>query len=178
MDMRSEGAIWLLRDRLPDWDLGIVTVSEAHSSIEQMWHGIDPSHDLRDTPSAPVARDGLRAIYVSIDDLVGSLVQTFPDAEVVLFAMHGMGTNNADLASMVLLGELLFRKQFRRAYMRTPSWSAHLPNGVPSLPNGSRGISSWKRSSHPCGNTNRRHRGLARISRIALMKRLKSNGCR
>jgi predicted AlkP superfamily phosphohydrolase/phosphomutase len=137
VDVRSEGAIWLLRDRLPDWDLGIVIVSEAHSSIEQMWHGIDPSHDLRDSASAPAARDGLRAIYGAIDDLIGSLMQTFPDAEVVLFAMHGMGTNDADLASMVLLGELLFRNQFGCAYMRTPTWSSHLPNGVPSLPDGS-----------------------------------------
>ena len=136
VEVRSEGATWLLRDRLPDWDLAIVTVSEAHSAIEQMWHGIDPHHDLRDIASASAARDGLRAIYVAIDNLVGSLVQTFPDAEVVLFAMHGMGTNNADLPSMVLLGELLFRKQFGRAYMRTPSWPSHLPNGVPLLRDG------------------------------------------
>jgi hypothetical protein len=35
---------------------------------------------------------------------------------------------------MALLGELLFRKRFGRAYMRTPQWKLRLPSGVPLLP--------------------------------------------
>jgi predicted AlkP superfamily phosphohydrolase/phosphomutase len=131
---RAAASRWLLRERIPDWDLATIVVSEAHSAIEQMWHGIDPHHDLKDHPSAPAARAGVRGVYVAIDDMIGLLMSAFPDAEVVVWAMHGMGTNNADLPSMVLLGELLFRKRFGRPYMRTPSWPGRLPSGVPSLP--------------------------------------------
>jgi predicted AlkP superfamily phosphohydrolase/phosphomutase len=134
VDVRTAASLWLLRERLPDWDLGMVVVSEAHSAIEQMWHGIDPHHDLKDTASVPAARKAVRDVYVAIDNLIGSLTGAFPDAEIVVWAMHGMGTNNADLASMVLLGELLFRKRFGRPYMRTPRWPLRLPSGVPSLP--------------------------------------------
>ena len=39
--LRAKVAMWLLAERLPDWELGIVTVSEAHSAIEGLWHGVD-----------------------------------------------------------------------------------------------------------------------------------------
>ncbi|HUJ46350.1 MAG TPA: hypothetical protein VLV55_04405 [Rhizomicrobium sp.] len=134
VDVRAASAAWLLKERLPEWDLAMVVVSEAHSAIEQMWHGIDRQHDVSGAPSAAAARNGLHAIYAAIDDLTGLLMDEFPDADVVLFAMHGMGSNGADIASMALLGELLFRKRFGRPYMREEAWAARLPSGAPALP--------------------------------------------
>src|SRR5262249_2218858 len=134
----AASAAWVLTERLPEWDLAMVVVSEAHSAIEQMWHGIDRNHDVAAAPSAIAARNGLHAIYTAIDDLIGLLVKELPDTDVVLFAMQGMGSNGADIVSMALLGELLFRKRFGRPYMREESWPAHLPSDAPALPdNGS-----------------------------------------
>jgi len=51
----------------------------------------------------------MRSVYTAIDRLVGELVEAFPDAIVVAFTMHGMGTNHSDVPSMALIGELMAR---------------------------------------------------------------------
>ena len=43
---RSKIALWLLKERFPDWELGLIHVSEAHSVIEALWHGVDEEHPL------------------------------------------------------------------------------------------------------------------------------------
>src|SRR5262249_10361134 len=126
-------ARWLLRERTPDWDLAAVVVSESHSAIEPMWHGVDPGHPLHGVPSAAVAREGLRRIYTAIDDLIGTLEAACTGATRVLFALHGMGRNEADVAGMVLLGELLYRHSFGEPYLRERVWKAHTAEGVPLL---------------------------------------------
>lgn len=120
---RRNSACWLLSERIPDWDLAIVTVSEAHSAIEMAWHGIAPDHPLKDHPSASAGRQGLHAVYREIDKLVGEFSTLFPDADIVLFSMHGMGTNDADVAAMSLFPELLYRHRFGRPYMRNDVWN-------------------------------------------------------
>ena len=131
-EMRGDVATWLLKERLPDWDLGIVVGGEAHSGVEAMWHGIDPDHPLHDLPSAQPAREALRAIYRAIDGEVDKLVRATPDASHVVFAMHGMGTNDADPPSMVLLPELLYRRAFNESYLRPGRWRVN-GHGVPLL---------------------------------------------
>lgn len=131
--VRADIAKWLLGTRLPDWDLSIVVVSETHSSAEPLWHGIDPEHPLHGVPSAAIARDGLRRIYIAVDALIGTLRDTFPDATTMLFAMHGMGSNDSDVPAMVLLPELLYRHAFGRPHMSERQWAGALPSGVPLL---------------------------------------------
>jgi len=114
--VRTRVARWLYRERLPDWDLALLTVSEAHSAIEGLWHGIDPSHPLHLCPSAVAAADAIRSVYSAIDDLIGELRSAFSDATVVVFSMHGMGPNRSDAGSMLLLAELLYRIAFGRVY--------------------------------------------------------------
>jgi predicted AlkP superfamily phosphohydrolase/phosphomutase len=77
---RSKVAEWLFSERLPDWDLGLVVISEYHSAIEAMWHGVDPDHPLHDMPSATPARVAVEKIYEAADRMVGALVAKFPDA--------------------------------------------------------------------------------------------------
>lgn len=129
---RSDAARWLLTQRLPDWDLGVVVVSESHSAIEPLWHGIDPRHPLHGAPSAPAARDALRSVYVAIDGLVGELLRAVPDAAVMVFAMHGMGANHADVPAMLLLPELLYRSAFGKPYAQAKAWPLQA-GGVPVL---------------------------------------------
>ncbi len=50
--LRSGIAQWLMAERLPDWELAIIVVSEFHSALEALWHGWDKSHPLNGLPSA------------------------------------------------------------------------------------------------------------------------------
>ena len=107
-EVRSRASRWLLKERLPDWDLGIVVISECHSAVEPLWHGVDANHPLHALESAPPAAAALRKVYAAIDHMIGDLHQTFSDAILVLVAMHGMGPNDSDVPAMVLLPELLY----------------------------------------------------------------------
>ena len=131
--LRTEIASWLIGERLPDWELALITVSEAHSAIEGLWHGIDENHPLHDVPSSKVAGAGVRAVYRAIDDLIARLHAAFPDATLVVFSMHGMGANGSDAPSMLLLAELLYRRAFRGALHETREIE-RLPAGPPVLP--------------------------------------------
>jgi predicted AlkP superfamily phosphohydrolase/phosphomutase len=122
VDLRSDIASWLFAERLPDWDLGFMVVSEYHSAIEALWHGVDPDHPLHALPSAEPARRGLEAVYEAGDRLVGRMVELFPDARFAIFNLHGMGANNADVADMLLLPELLYRHSFGRPCNRGGDW--------------------------------------------------------
>lgn len=122
--LRAQAARWLLGERLPDWDLALVVVSEPHSAIEGLWHGVDPTHPLHQMPSAGPAGEGLLAVYRGVDRLVGELAADFPDAALVVFSMGGMGANHSDTASMVLLPELMYRHAFGRPLLRQPdAWA-------------------------------------------------------
>lgn len=131
--VRTAAARWLLAERCPDWDLGFVVAGELHSAIEAFWHGIDDAHPLHALPSAAIAADGLRAVYRATDALVGDLGAAFPDATVVAFAMNGMGPNRSDVASMVLLAELLYRANFGRPLLRVPRQWASAREAMPLL---------------------------------------------
>ncbi len=133
VDTRAEIARWLLAERLPDWDLALVVVSELHSANELLWHGYDPSHPLHGIPSALPAREGFIAAYRAVDRLIGRLMQAFPDATIVAFSAHGMGANDSDVPSMVLLAELLYRQSFGRPFMRARAAWTQAADGVPLL---------------------------------------------
>jgi predicted AlkP superfamily phosphohydrolase/phosphomutase len=132
-EARAAAARWLLAERCRDWDLALVVAGELHSAIEAFWHGVDPTHPLHGLPSAAPAGEWLRAVYRATDALVSDLVSSFPDAAVVAFAMNGMGPNRSDVASMVLLSELLYRHAFRRPLLRVPRRWANAPNATPML---------------------------------------------
>ncbi len=131
--VRAESARWLLEERLPDWDLGLVVVSEFHSAIEGLWHGLDEQHPLHGFPSAEAAAEGLVAVHREADRLVASLADAFPDAVLVVFSMGGMGPNTSDVASMALLPELLYRRAFDRPLLEVPPAWADAEDGVPRL---------------------------------------------
>lgn len=130
IETRTRIAKWLLQERFPDWDLGLIFSGELHSANEGLWHGIDAAHPLHHIPSAKAAGIGLLNIYRAADRLVGELVKSFPDATVLVFSMGGMGINNSDVPSMVLLPELLYRKAFRNPLIRLDTKWTGTNNGV------------------------------------------------
>ena len=133
IEQRSKVALWLLKERLPDWDLGLVGVSESHSCLEGLWHGIDDRHPLHHLPSSSAAGEGIRNVYRAIDRLIGDLLAEFEDATVVVASMHGMGPNQSDVSSMVLLPELLFREAFGEPFLRERECWTKAPDGLPIL---------------------------------------------
>lgn len=133
VEVRSRASRWLLEERLPDWDLSIVAVEECHSSIEMMWYGVGENHPLHKLESAPYAAAALRNIYAAVDGLIGNLHEAFPDAILVLFAMHGMGPNDADVPAMSLLPELLYRFCFGSPHTQPVEFPGALPDGTPLL---------------------------------------------
>lgn len=133
VEKRGDAARWLLSERLPDWELALMVVSEPHSAIEPLWHGVDPSHPLHAIESGAAAGAALRDVYSAVDRLIGDLQAAFPDATLAVFAMHGMGSNEADVPTMVLLPELLYRFAFGVPYMRPVAYSSATPQGVPLL---------------------------------------------
>lgn len=142
VDTRAAIGRWLFAERLPEWDLALLVVSEFHSALEALWHGIDPSHPLHGLPSAAPARDGVIGVYQALDRLVGALQTSLPDARIVLFSMHGMGPNQSDVPSMLLLAELMLRAQLGRpCFVPRPEWAA-APDGIPRLGEGE----EWSRA--------------------------------
>lgn len=132
VDRRSEVSQWLFGDRFPDWDLGMVTISEYHSSIESMWHGVDPDHPLHNEASGPASRAALEGVYEAGDRMLGALMDRLPDVRVIAFSMHGMGPNHGDVASMVLLPELLYRAHFGKPLLAEQDWEV-TRRGAPIL---------------------------------------------
>ena len=131
--LRSRIAQWLLAERFPDWELALIGVSESHSVLEGLWHGVDTGHPLNSHASSRAAAEGIQKVYRAIDRLVGTLTEQVEDATILLFSMHGMGANRSDVPSMVLLPELLHRHAFGRPLFEQPeSWSL-AADGVPIL---------------------------------------------
>ena len=162
---RAQAARWLLGERLPDWDLALVVVSEPHSAIEGLWHGIDPTHPLHQMPSAEAAREGLLAVYRGVDRLVGELAAAFPDAALVVFSMGGMGPNYSDTASMVLLPELMYRHVFGRPLLRQTGNGAD-PNVAPLLGENQ----DWSAAVRAIYTADTSHQHSARLLRRGLEK--------
>ena len=133
---RTDAATWLLGRRLPDWDLAIVVAGEPHSGAEALWHGIDIEHPLHGHPSAAPAAEGLGAIYRACDHLVARLVEETAADQVLVFSMGGMGTNQSDVTSMVLLPELLFRWATGGSLLEVRAEWAADPTRVPLFPVG------------------------------------------
>jgi len=123
VDQRAKVAEWLFSERLPDWDLAILVVSEVHSVLEPMWHGLDSSHPLHHLPSARPAAAAVEEVYKAVDRLIGTMMASFPEATVITFAMHGMGPNDSDVPSMLLLPEFLYRRHFPDCFFDpSPEW--------------------------------------------------------
>jgi len=137
VDARCEAAGWLLSERMPEWDLAIVVVSELHSAVEGLWHGVDPDLPLHSYPSATAAGEALRGVYVAADRLVDELIERLAPDVVVVFAMGGMGANQSDVQSMLLLPELLHRREHGTPSLNLPHTWTDDASCVPVPPDGS-----------------------------------------
>jgi len=133
IETRREAARRLLTERMPDWDLAMVVVTETHTAAEAFWHGVDASHPLNDHPSARPSAAALRDVYRATDQLIGALIECTGAEHVVVLALNGMASNRFDVPSMVLLPELLTRWSCGQQFLTVPpAWTAS-PGDVPLL---------------------------------------------
>lgn len=137
---RTDICQWLLAEKYPEWDIGIVAFAEPHDAIELLVHGVNPDHHAAALPSAEPAKQGIEAVYEAVSDGIARLRQAFPDASLVTFTMHGMGDNDTDLPTMILLPELMYRLNFNKPFFRAKAQWYDAP--PPSLAPGQ----SWQQA--------------------------------
>jgi predicted AlkP superfamily phosphohydrolase/phosphomutase len=149
---RADIAVWLQAGR-PDWQLFVTVLSEPHSANEAFWHGIDERSPVAAAPTLEQAGRRLLEVYRAVDDALGRILGALPDdTATVVFSMHGSARNDADVASMVLLPELLYRLHTGRPFLCDPdqaawagagwpvvipdptvSWDAHMEGALPHV---------------------------------------------
>ncbi len=108
---RTEISLDLLsRER---FDLFLTVYGEPHVVGHYFWHFGDPDHPLYDRTRGWFDEDPNLEMYRAIDAGIGRICEAAgEDADVIVFAAHGMGPNNMDLTSLVFLPELLYRRAF------------------------------------------------------------------
>lgn len=127
---RAEIAVWLQR-RVPDWRLFLMGLTEAHSAGHSFSHGLDEQHLLGTHPTAAVARRRFVEVYRALDDTVATIAAAqAPETVLAVSSSKGMQPNRDDVASALLLPELLHRLAFGRPLLHEPRQRA------------------WKRSGH------------------------------
>lgn len=164
---RADVALWLLQ-RFPDWRLFVTVLSEPHSAGEALWHGIALDYPVNAAVDPLPAGRRLREVYRAVDDAVGRIIAGLPpDTTVVAFSLHGAGTNDADVASMVLLPELLHRLALGRPLLQGPDPAAWAQAGFPIVvPGPDQPWYEYMRLQYPLPRVSRGARARARIGRL------------
>ena len=165
---RADIAEWLFSERVADWDVALLGFGEPHDAVELLYHGIDPDHHQAMVPSAVAARKGLIGVYEELSAQIERLMIRFPDVALVAFTMHGMGDNDTDLPTMLLLPELLYRLSFGQALFRSrDDWRAARSPALREGEDWNEAVIGAMDHARPKPKTNLRQRALRRARRGA-----------
>ncbi|MGJ3250751.1 MAG: alkaline phosphatase family protein [Elainellaceae cyanobacterium] len=94
------------------WDMFLTIFGETHAAGHYFWHLSKPDHPLYHLVAKP-PDDPLLSVFESVDKAIGDIISKAPEnAQILVFAAHGMGSNVMDLPSMFFLPEFLFRLNF------------------------------------------------------------------
>ncbi|MGK7951572.1 MAG: alkaline phosphatase family protein [Xenococcaceae cyanobacterium] len=96
------------------WDLFITGFGETHTLGHDLYNMSQPDHPLYPyTNKMDTLGDPMLKGFQQVDRAIGKILSVAPeDANVLLFAVHGMGPNLTDLLSMMHLGEIMYRFNF------------------------------------------------------------------
>lgn len=177
---RADIAIWLL-GRVPDWQLFLMGFSEAHTAGHNLSHGLDPHHLLGSHPTAAMARARFVEVYRAIDAAAGRIKAEVPSGTVMaVMSPKGMHPNLADVASSLLLPELLHRFAFHWPLVHEPNQRSWQRRGRPPVwpdPATSIGARTHKlRAEGPLGRLKRRYHLLAPTALVHLGRDLRRRG--
>ena len=94
-----------------NWDLFIAGFGETHTLGHDLYNLSQSDHPLYSyTNKIDSLGDPMLQGYQQVDRAIGEIVRAAPDnANILLFAVHGMGANHTDLLSMMLLPEVMYR---------------------------------------------------------------------
>lgn len=88
-------------------ELALCVYAEGHTAGHLFWH-LSEAHPLHDPHSKTT--NHLLAVFQAIDAGIGALIETFPEADFVLFSPQGMQANFIELSSSAFLPEMLMRR--------------------------------------------------------------------
>lgn len=101
------------------WDLMVTVFGETHSAGHDLLHFSEQDHPLHKHTKQPVndSNPMLKALQ-NVDAAVGKIVAEVPEnAYVMVFGVHGITNNMADLGNMAFLPEILYRYNFGKPGM-------------------------------------------------------------
>lgn len=93
------------------WDLLVTVLGETHSAVHDLWAASDKKHPLH--AACQNEGDSLRRVFEAVDQTVGKLADLAgPEANFVLFSVHGIQANATDLPCLFFLSEVMYRMNF------------------------------------------------------------------
>jgi len=111
---RTETLQYLARRYPCDFNMLVYTATDQVQ--HHFWHFMDPKHDKYDAAGADRYRNAIHDVYVHVDRLIGSVLQSFgEDTIVIIMSDHGFGpTSNVRVRlnqAMEQAGLLAFRRE-------------------------------------------------------------------
>ncbi|TVQ45341.1 MAG: nucleotide pyrophosphatase [Gloeocapsa sp. DLM2.Bin57] len=96
------------------WDFFLTVLSETHTAGHDLCGYSYPDHPLYQTLKPDKnSPDVMLEVYEHIDQAVGEILAQAPEnAYTLVFSLHGMDVNMADLLTMLFLPEYLYRFNF------------------------------------------------------------------
>ena len=116
LSARAEAGRWLMARR-PDWQVFLTSMSEIHGGGHMFWHGVDPTHPAYGRLTSAAAGAAMDRVCIAADRALGRLLHGLGNANIVVFALHGMVPAD-DVAATVLLPDLLHRRATGRTLLR------------------------------------------------------------
>jgi predicted AlkP superfamily phosphohydrolase/phosphomutase len=111
-----ERRVAICRDLLKQekWDLFLTIFGDTHTAGHDFWHFSQPDHPFYLEQKKEVAgSDPMLSAFEEVDRAIGEILASVPeDAYVLVFSVHGMGSNATDTLCMAFLPELLYRFNF------------------------------------------------------------------
>jgi predicted AlkP superfamily phosphohydrolase/phosphomutase len=131
---RIDVAGWLQK-RFPNWQLFLTVMSESHSAGESFGHVLDQNHLLSGLGLSELHRARLYEVYSVLDAAIGRFADGLPPNTILsIFSLDGTEATGGELASVVLLPELLHRLTFGRALLKDPDQAAWRREQRPMVP--------------------------------------------
>jgi predicted AlkP superfamily phosphohydrolase/phosphomutase len=114
-------------------DFGMIVYTATDQVQHHFWHYMDPRHDKFDAAGAPRYRNAIRDVYVHVDTLLGSILESRDDDTVVIvMSDHGFGpTSNVRLRlNQMLEHQALLAFEAEGASGRATRLLAGLADGI------------------------------------------------
>lgn len=134
METRYRHTIYLMDEY--DWDLFTVVFGETDLAHHFFWKFLDPSHPDCSEEEHKEHSDTILRIYKKMDDILGRMLEKYPEVTIMIMSDHGGGLNPRGnqlvsdwLESVGLLKkEEIFRSPLKRGWSSLAGWAFRFAN--------------------------------------------------